>query len=309
MLLGGRCRGCRAPIATRYLLVEALTAMLFTVVVYRHVLEVESQWGACFAVLLLVAGLIVAAFVDIDIRQIPDQITVGGMHLLPVAALVFPGLHTLKVDGTVASLLAAVQEPLRRAGGVVPDALRAGPWPALVVAGISVTAFGVACYIYGFYRRAFLPAEPRRFRDVSLAGVIAGSLAGVLTFQLLRPESTLSPPVYSFWVTMAGMAAGSGLVFLVGVVGSRLFRKPAMGFGDVKLMGLLGGFTGAVGAVAGFFVACVLGSLVGVGRWIVFRDRYLPFGPFLSLGCLLMILWPGAFQALFDWYLSLFAQV
>ena len=36
-LLGGKCRSCRAPISLRYPMVEAMTAMLFVVVVHGHV--------------------------------------------------------------------------------------------------------------------------------------------------------------------------------------------------------------------------------------------------------------------------------
>lgn len=306
LLLGGHCRGCRAPIALRYPLVEALTAMLFVVVVHRYVIEVDGQWGACVAVLALVAGLIVAAFIDIDIRQIPDEITIGGMHLLPLVALLFPAIHTRPVDGTVSQLLAVVQEPLAEWHVNLPLGLRDGAVLVILVAVAVLAAFAAGCYLYGLYRRVFLPKEPRRFRDVSLAGVLAGSCSGVALFLVLRPDAVLSPAVYSFWVTMAGMLAGSGLVYLVGVVGTRVFRKPAMGFGDVKLMGLLGGFAGVWGVVAGFFVACVLGSIVGVTRWWIARDRYLPFGPFLSIGCLILILWPGAFLGLLRWYLALF---
>jgi leader peptidase (prepilin peptidase)/N-methyltransferase len=102
------------------------------------------------------------------------------------------------------------------------------------------------------------------------------------------------------------MAAGAGLVLGVGVVGSKVFRKDAMGFGDVKLMGLLGGFAGWTGVIAGFALACLLGSVVGIYRLIRYRSRYLPFGPYLAAGSLAVIIWPGALQAAMAWYMSLF---
>ncbi|MBS0263989.1 MAG: prepilin peptidase [Planctomycetes bacterium] len=101
--LGGRCRNCRGKIAVRYPLIEALTGLLF---VLLYVAEVPSQWGwkalqesslwhlygpadalsplalanvryACHLVLLI--ALIVATFIDFDLRVIPDSVTVPTM--------------------------------------------------------------------------------------------------------------------------------------------------------------------------------------------------------------------------------------
>ena len=155
-------------------------------------------------------------------------------------------------------------------------------------------------------RKKFLPDMPRRFRDVSLAGTLAACVCGVLVAQALRPDLTFATGVYALQAALFGMLVGSGLVFLVGVVGTRVFRKPAMGFGDVKLMGLLGAVAGWKGVLIGFFIACFLGSMVGVVRLWLYRDRYLPFGPFLCVGCLVLALWPEAFQSALDWYLALF---
>ena len=64
----------------------------------------------------------------------------------------------------------------------------------------------------------------------------------------------------------------------------------AMGFGDVKLAGLLGGLLGylswpalAVGAFAGFLFGAVVGvALLGTGRCT--RTTAIPFGPFMIAG-------------------------
>ena len=58
---------------------------------------------------------------------------------------------------------------------------------------------------------------------------------------------------------MIGIFVSGGLIFLCGVFGKLVFRKDAMGFGDVKLMGMIGGFLGWKIAVATFFLALFLG--------------------------------------------------
>ncbi len=307
ILLAGRCRTCKAPISSRYLLVEALTAMFFVVVVHRYLLaEAPGSWGGCLTLLLVVSGLIVATFIDVDLRLIPDEITIGGMHIVPFAVLLFPDLHTRCVDPSLMSLLTFLEPVFRDVHGTVPAVFSGDAAMVTGVGAVSLSAFAVASFGYRLYRRRFLSDLPNRFRDVSLAGVIGAVVAGLLTVHFLRPDLTFAPGVYALWATLVGMLVGSGLVFLVGAIGSRVFRKPAMGFGDVKLMGLLGAVAGWKGALAGFFIACFLGAVVGVVRLWLYRDRYLPFGPFLAIGCLFLALWPDAFERLLQWYLGLF---
>jgi leader peptidase (prepilin peptidase)/N-methyltransferase len=70
-------------------------------------------------------------------------------------------------------------------------------------------------------------------------------------------------------------------------------RKEALGFGDIHIIAAAGAVMGPHLAIAGFFLAApvaLLGTLV-----LVFRKRYrtLPFGPWLSVGFLLALLWSG----------------
>ncbi|MFH1421460.1 MAG: prepilin peptidase [Planctomycetota bacterium] len=83
-----------------------------------------------------------------------------------------------------------------------------------------------------------------------------------------------------------GMAAGAGFTYLVGVIGKVVFRKDAMGFGDVKLMGMIGGIIGFKKALVGFFAGCVIGAVIGITLMITAkrRDPQIPFGPFLAIG-------------------------
>jgi leader peptidase (prepilin peptidase)/N-methyltransferase len=74
LLLRGRCRACGEVISPRYLIVELLTASL-TAALY-------TQFGfglAFFSALVFVAGLIVISFVDMDVRIVPDVISLPGI--------------------------------------------------------------------------------------------------------------------------------------------------------------------------------------------------------------------------------------
>ena len=74
LLLRGRCRFCREKISLRYPLVELLTALLMVAFFNRFGLNYEF-----FLYMVMLWGLIIATFVDIQHRIIPDEISVGGM--------------------------------------------------------------------------------------------------------------------------------------------------------------------------------------------------------------------------------------
>ena len=306
MWLGGRCRSCRAPISIRYPMVEALTAALFVVVVERFGFELGGGVVACIVLLILLSALLVANAIDIDLRILPDEITIGGLHLVPLAVFLLPDLWIGATSDTVGGLAIAWRVGLLPLADSLPSALTTPVGAAVLSASAFALAFPIAARLYWHYRRWRLPDAPRGLVDVSLAGWLAGVACALLTYLFCRPEAAFLVRAQVLACSLFGLFVGSSIIWLVGVIGTRLFRKPAMGFGDVKLMGLLGALTGWQGAVVGFFIACLLGSIFGIVRLLVSRDRYLPFGPFLTIGALSVYLWADAFSRAFEWYLQLF---
>jgi len=93
--------------------------------------------------------------------------------------------------------------------------------------------------------------------------------------------------------SVIGLAVGGGTVWLIGLIGERLFGKEAMGGGDVKLLGAIGTVLGWQGALATLFLGSFIGGIVVViglltGR--LKRQQYIPFGPFLNLASISIIL-------------------
>ena len=80
-----------------------------------------------------------------------------------------------------------------------------------------------------------------------------------------------------------------------------------MGFGDVKLAGVLGIYLGWVSwplAIAATFAAFLLGSVVGIAVMVRHkggRKTKVPFGPFMLLGTFLALFFG---QPVIDWYVS-----
>ncbi len=70
LLLGAKCRHCRAPIALRYPFIELLTGASFAVLVWFFGFSVTS-----LVYMLLAALLISMFFIDADHMLLPDQLT------------------------------------------------------------------------------------------------------------------------------------------------------------------------------------------------------------------------------------------
>lgn len=81
---------------------------------------------------------------------------------------------------------------------------------------------------------------------------------------LPRTDPGLYRHLAAFAGSVLGAAAGAGFIYGTGVTFSRLLGRDAMGFGDVKYMGMIGGFAGAQGVVVTIMVACVAGSVGGI---------------------------------------------
>jgi prepilin signal peptidase PulO-like enzyme (type II secretory pathway) len=107
--------------------------------------------------------------------------------------------------------------------------------------------------------------------------------------------------------SLRGMVGGGGMIYGVGVLGKVLFRKEAMGFGDVKLMAFLGGFLGWAHILIVLMLACIVGSVVGIVSFLITKDRYLAFGPYLALGAVIILLATEPVHAAIRWYIGLLA--
>ncbi len=82
LFLRGRCRFCGGSISPRYFVVEFLMASLAVILFYRFGFD-----PAFFIYLIFVAGLIVIAFIDLDARIVPDVISLPGIGLGFVSAI------------------------------------------------------------------------------------------------------------------------------------------------------------------------------------------------------------------------------
>jgi leader peptidase (prepilin peptidase)/N-methyltransferase len=202
LLLRGKCRHCGRPISPRYFLVELLTASLFAAVWMRFSFTLAvAHW-------ILLAGLIVATFVDFEHYIIPNEITYGGVLVgLALSAL-------------------------------IPELMGVG----------------------------------ERGRAVLLS--------------------------------LAGVGLGGGMLFVIAILGEKIFKKEAMGMGDVKLLAAIGAFVGWQGTIFTLLISSVVGGLVGL-LLVALRQKQwqsrIPYGPYIALGAVVWVFWG---RQIVNWYLN-----
>ncbi|MCF3943342.1 prepilin peptidase [Oceanobacillus alkalisoli] len=100
-------------------------------------------------------------------------------------------------------------------------------------------------------------------------------------FIILRMITPLEP----WWSPIAGAVAGTVLLALIILV-----SRGGMGAGDMKLFGVLGIVLGFQNVFLAFFLACLIGAIVGIlliALKVVKRKQPIPFGPYIVIGALI----------------------
>jgi leader peptidase (prepilin peptidase)/N-methyltransferase len=121
--------------------------------------------------------------------------------------------------------------------------------------------------------------------EVSIGGLALG-LALSAAFPGLLNASSFHAGLFN---SAAGAFAGGASIYLMGFFGELVFRKEAMGGGDVKLMAMIGSFLGWRLTLLVFFMAPLFGSVVGIILTIKEGRRIIPYGPYLSLAAMISV--------------------
>jgi leader peptidase (prepilin peptidase)/N-methyltransferase len=111
-------------------------------------------------------------------------------------------------------------------------------------------------------------------------------------------------PYISFINSALGVFVGGGIILVIGLAGSVIFKKEAMGGGDVKLAAMIGAFLGwryiIISLFLGFFLGAVAGIVLVLSK-IKSREDTVPFGPFIALGSMITLLWG---DKIIFWYIG-----
>lgn len=105
--------------------------------------------------------------------------------------------------------------------------------------------------------------------------------------------------------SILGAGVGFGLLWLVATVGTWIFKKEAMGGGDLKMMAMVGAFLGIPGVFLTLFLGAVLGTVI-FGPISMRTGKLVPFGIFLAAGAAVAYGWGERF---INWYLQNFLAI
>jgi len=183
LLLAGRCRGCSEPIAKRYPVVEAMTAVLFGAVALVH----ADDTTRLVLGIVLVAFLVPIALIDLDHKIIPNRLTVpAAVVAFALGTALDPGGELERViAGAAAGALLMLPSLLHPSGMGMGDAklvavlglfLGQAVVPAFFVALLAGTVVGIAVLVrkgMSEGRRTKIPFGPYLALG-GLVGVLAG---------------------------------------------------------------------------------------------------------------------------------------
>ncbi len=130
---------------------------------------------------------------------------------------------------------------------------------------------------------------------ITYAGVVLGLIAGAT----ILPDPFERYMVLGWQASLIGAVSGFAVYYAI-----LKLSRGGMGGGDVKMMAMVGAVLGWKGVFLTTFIASSTGAAYGLmvmARSGGGRKTRVPFGPFLSLGCLITMLYG---QEILDWYLS-----
>lgn len=263
---------------------------------------------ACHVV--LIALMLAASLIDADEKIIPDTITIPGTLFGLLAAAMYPwallpapvfqqgqGLHLPFLQITSPSLAPwpAWLGPFPQLGGL---AIGLGGWWLWCVALMHRT-----WYSRHGWRRAIQLFAARLQRDPSTRPIVKLGLIGSVVVAAVWIWGS------AHWVglltALVGLVASGGLVWAVRIIGKATLGREAMGFGDVTLMAMIGTFLGWQACLIVFFLAPFAGLVVGLLNLILRHDKEIPYGPFLCIATLVVIVrWASIW---WDWAIGVFS--
>ncbi len=323
LALRAKCRYCKAPISPRYFIVELLTGSVFLGVylIYFHGsiregMGLEGAWFIYALHLVLIGAFIAASGIDLELWIIPLSIcwfvtaagligSAAGGYLLDPRAIKEYSLLPTASPGTGAMALGAaiglgigwlllrtgtLKRSYDQVGNQGKDATPAddhgrpaGPGP-----------FDEPQYNHRLEAlREVLFLLPIVVGAV-LAKMILGSSGSIGTWW---SGLLAHPAVCGLLGSLFGYFVGCATVWATRVLGTLAFGKEAMGLGDVHLMGAAGAVVGPVMVVIAFFIAPFFGLGWALFQMLSKKIRQIPYGPFLSLAILTVMIFH-------DWILN-----
>ncbi|WP_424245831.1 leader peptidase (prepilin peptidase)/N-methyltransferase [Elusimicrobium posterum] len=234
-----------------------------------------------------ILGLIIGSFLNVCIYRIPEN-----------KSIAWPGSHCMKCNKPIKWYDNIPVFSFLILGGKCRNCKVKISWqyPAVeLLTGLLTAAFvwryGVSWWtlaglgaIYSFIILSVIDIKIFIIPDRFSLGLIVWGLA----FCWANPNFH-GTYLQTLWQSFLGGLVGFGGLFAIALLGLALFRKEAMGGGDIKLMGGVGTLLGWEGVITTVAMACFAGLFYSLYLMInkkAGKGSIIPFGPFLSFGAL-----------------------
>ncbi len=251
---------------------------------------------------VFVFGLLVGSFLNVCIWRLPaeEQVVKGRSHCrgcgqliawydnVPVVSFTLLGGRCRRCKAKISWVYPAVE-------------LATGLFFLLVLSRFGLTARGG---VFGVLMAALIVLTVIDIKEmilpdeITLPGLALGLLLSFAVPSLHGVTGRWEGLLNGFW----GVLAGGGFLWLIGTVGSWVFKKEAMGGGDVKMMAMVGALIGWQKVLlVNLILAPMVGSVIGVVLKYRFGRDLIPYGPFLSLGTVTAVFYG---DEIIRWYFS-----
>lgn len=196
------------------------------------------------------------------------------------------------------------------------NAQKAGKWAFILFAFVLSAVFPILVNQLGIYVKSvflclfcavllMIALSDIRFciipDELIIAGCILATIAvfpGILSGQSWAER--LSP--------VLGAVIGAVIILAINCLGRILYKKDALGMGDLKLMAICGIACGTSGTIIAMLV-----GIFAAGIWFAFgialkrirNESYMPLGPFLIFGTLFTLCFRPMVDSVLAWYISL----
>lgn len=304
--LRAKCRDCSAPISFRYPAIELFCAVLF-VWAWRAA-GGGAYSGALITIWIVLAGLLALSVIDIDLRILPDELTIGGMVLGPIAIFAFPEL--VSNQWLSEKLVNTVSNERVRALVVSLAGMAVGAGTIAMIRTLGTLWFSRT---EEFLVPQQLQNEQKHARSAAAFLINIPPRRSRAEIESWIDERLVRIRRGNEWKVLASNDAN--LKLEPGDLVRVRFVKEAMGFGDVKLQGAIGAFVGVEGTLAVLVIASFAGAVLGSlnllrfywilkqraaargranakGLWAVAKvvGGAVPFGPYLAIGATVVLL-------------------
>ena len=260
---------------------------------------------------VFISGLMVGSFLNVCIWRIPagEQVVKGrsicrsckreiaAYDNIPLLSFVLLGGKCRRCKAPISWSYPAVEVAT---GLLFAAVLNRFGWTN---AALVYAVFGAALIVLSVIdlREMILPDE------ITLPGISLGVIVSFFVPELHRAAAQWG----GLWASVIGVLAGAGVMYLIGAAGTLLFKRKlkaigeeeAMGFGDVKLMGMVGAVIGLWKVLlVSLVLAPMSGAVIGLAIKARTKQEIIPFGPFLAAGTLVALFFG---DSIIHWYRGL----